>query len=158
MEMFHASVEVDAPTLTRDDSALIDHLVEQLRPYHGVPFGSPRGYRGAALLVPAESITQAAQTAAALVTQMLGAEPVALEVMTDDEFHGREGWDDPIPDLMSVGEAMELLQMSRPGVLHRIDTGALQGEKIGTGRTSGYVLSRSSVEAAARREGKLESD
>lgn len=51
-------------------------------------------------------------------------------------------------DLLTVAQAAEELNLSRRAVAHRIATGALVATKLGTGRTSAYVLTRAEIERA----------
>lgn len=59
-------------------------------------------------------------------------------------------------DVMSVAQAAEELSLSPRAVQHRIKTGTLAAQKLGTGRTSAYVITRAEInrvkaaEAAAR--------
>lgn len=130
MQMFHATVEVDAPAFTRHDSELVHQLAEQLEQYHGVPFSSPRGFRGLSVTYPAETVVQAAHTAAMIASAHLGKDPIVLEVMTEDEFDAREGFGD-IPELASVTQVAEDLGVSRAAVLDRIRRGTLEAIKVG---------------------------
>lgn len=52
-------------------------------------------------------------------------------------------------DLMSVAQAAKFLNLSTRAVHHRITSGALPAQKLGSG-TSQYVLRRTDVEAAAK--------
>lgn len=49
-------------------------------------------------------------------------------------------------DLLTVTQAAEELNLSVRAVQHRITTGTLHAEKLGTGRTSAYVITRSEIE------------
>ena len=51
-------------------------------------------------------------------------------------------------------EAAEVLGLTRAGVVNGLQTKALPGEKVG----KTFVLYRNAVEAAARRDGKLEGE
>ena len=48
-------------------------------------------------------------------------------------------------DLMTVTQAAVELGLSARAVQHRIKNGTLPAQKLGTGRTSAYVLDRSDV-------------
>lgn len=49
-------------------------------------------------------------------------------------------------DLLTVTQAAEELALSVRAVQHRITTGTLQAQKLGSGRTSAYVITRAEVE------------
>ena len=49
-------------------------------------------------------------------------------------------------DLLSVKAAAEALGLSRRAVLHRIAAGTISAQKIGTGRTSSYVVDAAEVQ------------
>ena len=50
--------------------------------------------------------------------------------------------------LRNVAQAAEDLNLSRRAVLHRIRTGTLQATKVGSGRTSAYVITVEEIERA----------
>lgn len=143
MEMYYASVEVDDRTpITRTTD--VDGWMALLEQYHGSPGMSVRGFRSAGVFLPAESLAQAATTAAAVVSSLYGAAAVACEVMTEKEFNAREGFED-LPELVSVTEAGELLGVSRQAVLDRIRRGTLQATKVG----ESYAIPRAQLGARA---------
>jgi excisionase family DNA binding protein len=150
MQMFTAFVEVDDRTpITQADGDLVDELVAALEPWHGTPTTSPRGFRAAQISLPAESIAQAAATAAAVVSGVYDGRPViVLEVLTEKEFMNREGWGEPPSDLVSVSEAAEILGVTRQAVLQRISSKSLPAEKVGRD----YVIPRKAVEVSTRRD------
>ncbi len=76
----------------------------------------------------------------------LGTPPIAVEVITTEEFDARQGWDSTTTDLISVREAAELLGVSRQRVLQRIADKSLPAEKVGRD----YGIPRSAVEARAK--------
>lgn len=51
-------------------------------------------------------------------------------------------------DLLNVHRAAEALGISVRAVQHRIKTGTLTAQKLGTGRTSAYVITRAEVDRA----------
>lgn len=52
------------------------------------------------------------------------------------------------PALLSVAQAADELHLSTRAVLHRITKGDLAATKVGTGRTSAYVIQRAEVDRA----------
>lgn len=53
-------------------------------------------------------------------------------------------------DLLTVGQVAELLGKAPRTILHRIAVGQLPATKLGTGKTSAYVIRRADVEALVR--------
>lgn len=49
-------------------------------------------------------------------------------------------------DLLTINQAADELHLSPRAVRHRITTGTLEAQKIGTGRTSAYVITRDEVD------------
>ncbi|MEK8226712.1 helix-turn-helix domain-containing protein [Oerskovia sp. M15] len=95
-----------------------------------------RGHVAAEITLPAESLRQAATTALAIAetgavrAALDGADVLALEVLPTAEFDQRNGLD-PMPELVSVTEAAEELDVSRQAVLQRLESGSLPGTKVG---------------------------
>lgn len=61
-----------------------------------------------------------------------------------------------LTELLTVAQAADELSLTERAVRHRITTGTLAAQKLGTGRTSAYVITRAEInrvkaaEAAAR--------
>ena len=125
MEMYNALVEVESKKKVD-----VDDVMDKLEAFHGAAGQSPRGWHEARISLPAESLVQATAAATAVVEAAHGARAIACEVMTEKEFLAREGWE-PVPDLVSVTEAAQLLGVSRQAVLQRISSGSLPSSKIG---------------------------
>ena len=149
MEMYNAIVEVASKKKID-----VDAVMGQLEAFHAALSESQRGWNTAHISLPGESLAQAAATATAVVSSAYGAPAIACEVMTETEFLAREGWA-PVPDLVSVTEAAQLLGVSRQAVLQRIGSGSLPSTKIGrdhaiprAGREDG-ALSESTEERGA---------
>lgn len=136
MDMYNATVEVATKQLH------VDQAMQALAPFHGTVFESERGWAGATISLPAESLGQAALIAGSVVAGALGAEAIACEVMTEAERDARLGWA-PVPDLVSVSEAGELLGVSRQRVLQMIGEKKLPGHKVGRE----YVIPRAALHA-----------
>lgn len=143
MKMYNAVVEVD-----RKDAADVDALMDQLEHHHPAVGISPRGWLEARISLPAETLTQACTTATLIVEAATGAAAIACEVMTEDEFDAREGFE-PVPDLLGVTEAAEILGVSRQRIDQLVHAGKIQSIPVGA-RSRGYT--RSSVEALAAQE------
>lgn len=143
MEMYNATIDV-ARKATKDDSDLVDQVIDKLASYHPAIGGTPRGWLSAIISLPAESLAQASSTALAVVEAAFGAPAVSLEVMTSAEFDIRQGWE-PTPDLVSVAEAAELLGVSRQRVLQRIEAKTLPATQVG----KSWVIPRSAVTATS---------
>ena len=141
MEMYNATIDVAKRDELDDDQ--VDAIMEKLASYHPALGGSPRGWQSAIISLPAESLAQATSSALAVVEAAFGAPAVALEVMTSAEFDLRHGWE-PVPDLVSVSEAAELLGVSRQRVLQRIEAKTLPATRVGRD----WVITRSAVQPA----------
>lgn len=144
-KMYNALVEVESKV----DAAKVkpgdfDHVLAALEQHHGALSVSPRGWAEARISLPAETLAQATTTACALVSAAFGAPAIACQVMTEAEFLAREGWE-PVPDLVTVAQAAELLGVSRQAVQDRIHRGTLPATRIGDGRTSSYVIPRAAL-------------
>lgn len=138
---YSITIEVDDKTaLTADD---VDRIHEQLEAFDVALGMSRRGWRSANMTTPAGSMRQAMAIAVSLVESAFGANAIAVEAMTDDEFDVRQGWA-PVPDLVSVSQAAELLGVSRQRVLQRIQEHTLPATQVGRD----YVIPRSAVAAA----------
>jgi excisionase family DNA binding protein len=142
MEMYNATVDVAKREQLTDDQ--VDAAMARLEQYHPALGGSPRGWQSAIISLPAASLMQATSTALALVEAAFGAPALAVEVMTTAEFDARQGWS-PMPDLVSVSEAAELLGVSRQRVLQRIEAKTLPATRVGRD----WVIARSAVEVAS---------
>ncbi|SDP33616.1 DNA binding domain-containing protein, excisionase family [Nakamurella panacisegetis] len=113
---------------------------------------SDRGRVEVIITLPADTLRQAITTALPLLEQAGDVPVISLEVMTTDEFDTRNGID-PIPDLVSVSGAAELLGVTRTRVQQLIDEGKLPGSMVG--RT--YVIPRAAVfkQLASQNSGRL---
>lgn len=153
MTDYAAHVELGARDL---DDAQLEQLRELLGEYHVAVGTSTYGMVSVQLTVPARSLRQAADLAVLIVTDAAGraglgdGEPVAIEVLQDDEFDRR--LDSPhIPPLVSATQTAELLGISRQGVMKLGANGALGGMQVG----NLWIFPRHVVEReAARRRGE----
>lgn len=139
MQMYNAVIETSTTTITEDQ---LDDALDKLVAYHASVSVSARGYAGARISLPAETLVQATTTAAAVVQAALGGEVIAAEVMTEAEFLAREGWA-PMPEVVSTSEAADILGVSRQRVLERIRDKSLPATRVGRE----YVIQRDAVEA-----------
>lgn len=146
MKMYNAAVEVAIKGADAEKSA--DELMGVLAEYHVAVGSSTRGWLELRISVPAETLAQATSTALAVVESAAGAGAVACEVMTEEEFAARQGFE-VVPDLLGVAEAAEILGVSRQRIDQLVHAGKLQAVSVGA-RSRGYT--RSSVEALAAKE------
>jgi excisionase family DNA binding protein len=129
--MTEYNARIEWATRTTDDDDLVDELVD----YHPATSRSERGWVEATITLPAETLRQAATTAlaiaeAASAAVLDGAAVLVLEVLPTAEFDERNGLA-PMPELVSVTEAAERLDVSRQAVLQRLEAGTLPGTKVG---------------------------
>lgn len=138
--MYSAYVEIDT---TKYD---VDDVMAQLEVVSGAVGQSARGYAFAQISIPAVDLRQAAALAIAEAERAFGAPAVACEVLTEAEHDARQGWT-PVPELLSVTEAAELLGVSRQRVLQLIAAKTLPSTKIGRD----HAIPRDAVTARAGR-------
>jgi len=128
----------------------LEQIMTQLAMFHPSIGGRPGGGINVRLTFPAESAPQAAQTALAVVGAALsaggthtGPAPIFMEVMTEEEFDRREGWEH-IPELVSVAEAAEILHVSPQRIRQMIDEGKFHSvTRIGE---RSFALARAEVD------------
>lgn len=135
MQMYNAAIEV--ATKKEYDA---DVVLEQLAGLHAAVGQSPRGWASVRISLAGESVPQVTLLACAAVERVFGAPAIAVEVMTEDEFNAREGWE-PVPDLVSVSEAAALLGVSRQRVLQRVEAKTLPATRVGRD----FVIPRAAV-------------
>jgi excisionase family DNA binding protein len=116
--------------------------LEALAHYHPQLRTSRTGRPLLVVTLPAETLTQAGQTAVAVVEQATGKRVVSLSVLSAEELVARDATAE-IPELVSVSEAADMLGHSRQAVLQMIDRGVLDGRRAG----NTYALARLQVEA-----------
>ena len=140
------TVEVETrEPLTADQVDAVMSALEKRSPAIGT---SARGWQSSMVGgSPALDVAGAGiRHGAGCVDDALGTPPIAVEVITTEEFDARQGWDSTTTDLISVREAAELLGVSRQRVLQRIADKSLPAEKVGRD----YGIPRSAVEARAK--------
>lgn len=144
MEHFTAEVEV----ARRGDLSLdeIDTAMDALAEYAPALGVTPRGHQVARITFPADTIAQAAVTAARVVGAALG-DVVRIDVMPEHEADARAG-EVPVPELLSTPEAAELLGVSQQRVRQMIDEGKLAAHRVGE-RAIALVRSEVIARAAA---------
>ena len=142
MRDYNAPVEVaHRPDPYAVDADFGDDVIDRLlaaSPAIGI---SERGWMDVTITRPANSLLDASATALALVKAATGHEPVSVEVMPTAEFDKRNGISYPMPDLVSVSEAAQILGVSRQAVLDRITRKTLPATKVGRE----YAIQRASV-------------
>ena len=107
----------------------IDHYIEALNTYH-VTASNPRAKEGQIILtIPANTLTQAIQTTQAIATSA-GITIDALTIETTERFDTLAN-EIPMPKLISVTEAAQLLKVSRQAILQRITAHTIPATKIG---------------------------
>lgn len=153
MTDYNARIELDSRDF--DDSAT-DALTDVVADYHGVVARAVHGGRVELIFtVPADTLRQAVLTALSIVLAT-GHQVHGIEVLPTETFHERVDAA-PVPELLSVPQAAEVLGVSRQRALQLASGGQLDAVKVGdtwaiprrsvlardeqTGRTwSGFVL------------------
>lgn len=107
----------------------IDRYIEELNTYH-VAVSNPRANEGQIILtIPANTLTQAIQTTQAIASNA-GITIDALTIETTERFDTLAN-EIPMPKLISVTEAAQLLKVSRQAILQRITAHTIPATKIG---------------------------
>lgn len=143
MEHYTADVEVARRGQPTHDQ--IDRAMDALAEYAPSLSVTTRGHQAARITFPAETITQAATTAAGVVAAALAGPVIRLEVMTETEADLRDGAVD-VPELLGVPEAAQLLGVTPQRIRQMIAEGKLAAHRIGE---RSYALTRSEIEAKA---------
>lgn len=131
MNMHTATVEVaNRIDPHKVEPGEFDDIMEQLADHHASVSVSARGWLTVTVTFPAETLTQAMVTAAAVVEAATGCAAIAAEVMPEAEYDARQGWTS-LPELVSVTEAAQLLGVTRQAVLDRVRRHTLPATKIG---------------------------
>ncbi len=94
----------------------------------------------ATITLPAESLGQSVAAALPIIAAAYGADAIACDVTTEAEYDLRAGFV-PLPELVSVSEAAELLGVSRQRVLQRITERSLPATRVGRD----WVIPRAAV-------------
>ena len=111
-------------------AATAERWVTQLEDWHAAVGHSPRGYVDVQMTLPAEDLVRAASTAVAITAPIIQAHPLRVEVMTEAEFDARLG-EVPMPEMVGVTEAADILGVSRQRVLQMVDEGKLASIRVG---------------------------
>lgn len=149
---YNATIEVaHRPGPAGPDPDLADTILDDLATCSPVISISERGWLEIAITIPAESLADATTSALAYVRMATAKGDgtarypvVSIAVTTTEEYDKRNGIDLPMPDLVSVTEAAEILDVSRQAVLDRIARHTLPATKVGRE----YVIRRASLAGA----------
>ncbi len=124
----YVELDVKQPSTTK-----ITDTLEGLTPlgYSPAVGTSPSGRLDVTLSVPADSVYEATARGVVAAQQVAGAAAVRIEALDGDEHDAMQGFDQ-IPDLVSVSQAAEILQVSRQRVQQMIDAGQfVTARKVG---------------------------
>lgn len=126
MTDFNAILTVNQsdPDGTYADSVLDGDLGQH---FHGAIGYDSRGRTQIIITLTAEDLTQAITTARALFADQPN--PIRLDVMTTAEY---DCADEPIPALVTVTQAAEILHTSKQAVMGRINRRTLPAARVGT--------------------------
>lgn len=140
----HFVVTIETAERIQGDSD-IDQVMDALADF-GVAIGDADAAGSQiTVTIPADDLEQAARLALSLIRPL--ATPLAItEALPEEIRDAREGWT-PVPDLVDVAGAAQILGMTPQWVRQLIDAGTLPATTAGTRAT---VLPRSAVEALAK--------
>ncbi len=130
--MKHHAVYVELDVKQPSD-AKITAVFEGLKPlgYSPAVGTSPAGRLDATLTVPADSVYEATAARRGRGAADCRAAAVRIDALDGDEHDAVQGFDQ-IPDLVSVSQAAEILQVSRQRVQQMIDAGQfVTARKVG---------------------------
>ena len=149
MEDYNVHVELDARLPISDDDigAVVDPLLDLIEPFGGSAGRTADGRVELIFTVPADNVRQATSAGLALVTAE-GYTAFAVEAMPQEEFLRRSRLQ-PVPELVSVPQAAELLGIKRQSALELVQRGSLTGRKVG----DTWVIPRAAVEDRAGVDG-----
>jgi len=144
---YNATIEVaHRPGSAGPDPDLADTILDKLASASPTISTGARGWLEVTITLPATSLIEATTTAIGYVKLATGHEPVSVAVTTTAEYDKRNGLDVPMPDLISVTEAAEILGVSRSAVIDRITRHTLPATKVGRE----YVIRRASLAGATQ--------
>jgi excisionase family DNA binding protein len=141
---YNATITLDRRLPATGADPWTDDVVDALAGFSPVVGRDPNGQASLTFTIPATDLRAAVTTALALAADATHTELVGLEVITAAEFDRRNGLE-PLPALVSVTEAAQLLGVTRQAILQRLDAGTLPGERVG----NAWVLQRTAVERLA---------
>lgn len=116
-------VELDHRGVSNDD---VDRIHERLDDWAVSISENLAGYLELTITVPANSLRQATNTALSLTAEI--GTPTGVHATTE-KLRDERDQVEPLPDLVSVPEAAEILGYTRQNVLHLIETGQLAATK-----------------------------
>lgn len=105
-----------------------DDMIDHLSPYSPAIGASPTGHAEVVITFPAENLQQAIHTATAVLHLL---QPIGLEVVPTEVWDQRSDLQ-PMPNMLSVSEAADILRVSRQAILQRIESGSLPATRIGS--------------------------
>lgn len=128
--MYNALIEVNERTPLTPQR--VDTLMEAISDYHGTVSQHPRGWVTLRITHPAENLTQATRTAILIAEHATDAHAIRCDVMLEEEFDLRNGFD-TAPELITLSEAARVLGISRQAVLKQVNDGKWKtARKVGT--------------------------
>lgn len=139
-------VELDSRDLTPDD---VDAIHEHLDEWHVSAAENLAGYIELTLTIPAERLRQAVDTALTLAVEF--GYPTAVYAITEQLLRQRGA--DPLPEMVSVPEAAEILGVTRQYVLKLVNEGRLPAARI----ARDHIIVRSALGGFMPKEGATSS-
>lgn len=141
----HYVVELELDIPHTSGHSEVDAALTALELWHPAARESAAGTLEVTVTLPAESLVQAVAAAVSVAESNVGP-VVGLSVLPEEVRDQREGWH-TIDELIPVGEAAAILDVSRQRVLQMIGEGKLPRRRIGRE----YALPRAAVQALQRR-------
>jgi excisionase family DNA binding protein len=142
---YNATITLDRRLPATGADPWAGDVIDKLVGFSPVVARDPNGQASVILTIPATDLRTAITTALALAADATHTELVGLEVIPTADFDRRNGLE-PMPALVSVTEAAQLLGVTRQAILQRLESGSLPGEKVG----NAWVVQRTAVERATR--------
>lgn len=125
---------------------LADALLDGLADFHPAVFPADSGQMAVTVSLPAENLRQACSAALAVVEAAAGRPALGVEALPSGVRDERDGVP-PLPPLLSVGEAAEMLGVSKQRVVQLVDSGQMPAQRVGRA----IVVPRAAVEQRVER-------
>ena len=140
--MHHYNITAEINRRDFDNSDATDTIIDSLPGYSAAIAQSEHGWMEITLTIAADHLRQAVHMAAVLIDSATDADLISIQAMATDEWDKRQGLE-PMPELVSVTQAAEILGVTRQAVMDRINRKTLPASKVGRE----YVIQRAVLNA-----------